>query len=264
MGDRDSIKFMGTAGARFVVSKQLRYSAGTWCSFKGVNICIDPGPGTLVRCLKSNPPLDPETLEAIILSHRHLDHSTDINVLIEAMTCGRLRRRGAVFAPADAINTPEPVIFSYLHSAVERTEILSSGRYYSIRDLSFTTPVRHQHGVETYGFKFFLDYGTVSFITDTLFSPELAEYYHCDLLIMNVVLCDPIHSEGIYHLNLKDACKLIQAIKPRGGVVITHFGLTMLKSKPWKLAEEISQSTGIRVISAFDGMQIYPKELISP
>ena len=79
---------MGTAGARFVVSKQLRSSAGTWCFLQGKNILIDPGPGTLSRCFTSRPGLDPEKLDAIILTHRHLDHSTDVNVLIEAMTRG--------------------------------------------------------------------------------------------------------------------------------------------------------------------------------
>ena len=94
----DWIKFMGTAGARFVVSKQLRFSAGTWCCLQGLNILIDPGPGTLSRCFSSQPRLDPEKLDALILTHRHLDHSTDINMLIEAMTRGPLTRRGALFA----------------------------------------------------------------------------------------------------------------------------------------------------------------------
>ena len=50
----NKIKFLGTAGARFVVTQQLRKSGGIWLSLDGTNVLIDPGPGSLVRCLTSN------------------------------------------------------------------------------------------------------------------------------------------------------------------------------------------------------------------
>src|SRR3989338_8557046 len=103
------IKFLGTAGARFVMIKQLRASGGVWISYQGSNVLIDPGPGSLVRCSTSKPKLDPGKLDGIILTHRHLDHSNDINVMIEAMTEGGFKKRGTVFLPADAMGE-EPVI----------------------------------------------------------------------------------------------------------------------------------------------------------
>ena len=58
------IKFLGTAGARFVMIKQLRASGGVWISVKGKNLLLDPGPGSIVRCASSRPKLDPTTLDA--------------------------------------------------------------------------------------------------------------------------------------------------------------------------------------------------------
>ena len=84
----NKIKFLGTAGARFVVTRQLRKSGGLWLTFDDTNILIDPGPGSLVRCLSSRPKLNPKDLDGIILTHRHIDHSNDINIMIEAMTNG--------------------------------------------------------------------------------------------------------------------------------------------------------------------------------
>ena len=90
------IKFLGTAGARFVMIKQLRASGGLWVSSGETNILIDPGPGSIVRCASSRPKLDPGKLDAIILTHRHLDHANDINVMIEAMTEGGFKKRGVL------------------------------------------------------------------------------------------------------------------------------------------------------------------------
>ena len=94
------IKFLGTAGARIVMIKQLRSSGGLWLNLEDTRILIDPGPGSLVRCLKSRPRLDPTQLDAIILTHKHLDHSGDVNVMIEAMTGGGFKKKGSFFCPS--------------------------------------------------------------------------------------------------------------------------------------------------------------------
>lgn len=252
----DWIKFMGTAGARFVVSKQLRSSAGTWCYFQEKNILIDPGPGTLKSCFSKAQVLNPETLDVIILSHRHLDHSTDVNVMIEAMTHGTFNQRGHVFAPSDAVDRFEPVIFSHVRCAVESLQVLKESARYRIDSLLFETPIRHDHSAETYGLKFHLDRGCVSFITDTKYSEALIEKYSgTDLLIMNVLLKEPFPEKDIKHLDLTTARQLIEGIRPRLAVM-THFGLTMLKDDPGLLAAELSNKTGVRVVAATDDLTI--------
>ncbi len=252
----DWIKFLGTAGARFVVSRQLRSSAGTWCRLQGMNIMIDPGPGTLTRCFASRPKLDPAELDAVILSHRHLDHSTDVNVIIEAMTQGTFHQRGALFAPADAVMQDEPAVFRHTRASVERLELLEAGKEYDLGLLSFATPLRHRHPVETYGLRFNLPGGCVSFIIDTAYFPGLAEsYLGSDILIINTVFYDTPPASHIQHLDMKGARELITAIQPRLAV-LTHFGLTMLHHKPYLAAQRLGQETGIKVIAARDGMTL--------
>ena len=201
----DFIKFLGTAGARFVMIKQLRSSGGIWVSLDDTNILIDPGPGSLIRCLSSKPRLDPKNLDGIILTHRHIDHSNDINLMIEAMTDGGFKKKGKVFAPKDALED-EPVIFRYAREQVEEIIELHEGKEYSIKNLRFDTPVKHLHGVETYGINIYGKGITISLISDTKYFDGLESFYKGDILILNVIRLEP--RDDILHLSLKDAEKI--------------------------------------------------------
>ena len=251
------IKFLGTAGARFVVIRQLRSSAGTWLTLNDTNILIDPGPGTLVRCASSKPRLDPQTLDAIVLSHRHLDHSTDINVMVEGMTNGGFKKRGLLFAPGDALSIPEPVIFSRIRGFVDRVEVLKEGGQYSIGGVTLSTPKGLIHGVETYGLNFEASGISVSFLIDTLYFEGLEEYFTGEVLVINVVRseADPGRMPPIDHLCLGDAVRIIAKNKPKVAI-LTHFGMTMLKTKPWELAAGLEGKLGTKVVAASDGMNL--------
>ena len=251
---KNCIKFIGTAGARFVVAKQLRSSGGLWVSFEGVNLYMDPGPGALVRCLASKPKLDPTNLNGILLSHKHLDHSGDINAMIEAMTEGGYRKRGVLFAPEDALED-DPVVFRYIRSYPEKIQVLQENSDYSIGRLKFSTARRHVHSVETYGFNFYLSDATVSYITDTKFYPDLLNQYPGDLLLLNVVLLAENPERQIDHLSLDDVKVLLKKTRAKA-VVLTHFGMRMLQAKPRELAERLSEETGVKVIAARDGMTL--------
>src|SRR4030067_2718136 len=125
------IKFVGTAGARFVVMKQLRASGGVWLSVGKTNLYIDPGPGALLRCLSSKPRLEPSTLDGILLTHKHLDQSNDVNVRTEAMTEGGFKKRGILFAPEDALEE-DPVVLNYVRNYVEKIVVLKENCEYRI------------------------------------------------------------------------------------------------------------------------------------
>jgi phosphoribosyl 1,2-cyclic phosphodiesterase len=245
----DTITFLGTAGARFVVIRQFLASGGAWLNLGNTQILLDPGPGSLVQAAKRK--LDATKLDAIILSHRHLDHSGDINVMIEAMTDGGTKKRGLVFAPADALNQ-DPVILSYLRSYPQNIQVLTEGGSYMINDVSFKTPVRHKHPVETYGFVFQTLRHTFSWITDTRYFEDLASYYEGDSLIINVVRLNP--GAPIDHLSLPEVKSIIEKLKPKAAI-LTHFGMTMWRPKPWELAKKLTDETGITVIAARDGMK---------
>lgn len=240
-----------------MVTMQLLASGGLWLSLGGTEILLDPGPGSIVQSTKRK--LAADKLSAIILSHRHLDHSADVNIMVEAMAQGGLNQHGWLFAPADALNT-EPVIFSYLKDYLDGVTILEEGKSYSIGNVSFTTPIRHIHLVETYGMLFKTAEHTFSYIADSRYFDGLCQSYGGELLIINVVVLEPTLPPDsplklpVDHLSVPDAERIIRELKPKVAI-LTHFGMSMWRAKPWEIAEKLSQQTGVKVIAARDGMR---------
>lgn len=257
----NKIIFLGTAGARVVVFKQLRASGGIWFSLMGKGILVDPGPGSLVRCLSKRQKLDPAKLQAIILTHRHLDHSADVNVMIEAMTRSGRNRKGKLFAPKDCLED-DPVVLRYLRGFLDEIVHLEEGKAYEVDGVEFSTPIKHIHGnVDTYGLLFRLNKFSIGYISDTKYFDGLIRAYPSDILILNVVRYTPIEYD---HLDLEGAKRLIIGIKPKLAI-LTHFGMTMLKAKPWELGPKLTKELGIEVICARDGLTLnLDEKLTSP
>ncbi len=248
-----TIRFLGSGGARFVVAKQIRASGGMWMRFGDTQIHVDPGPGALVRALSSVPPCEPPQLDAIVLSHKHLDHSNDVNVMIEAMCQGGWKPRGALLAPSDALDF-EPVVLPYVRRFVPREERLTeSCGPIAINDVEISTSIRHRHAVETYGLHFRHAGTTVSYLPCTRYFPELIDDYRAhqpDVLVINVLrLRDTL---DVDHLTFDEARTLIGGIRPKA-VIMTHFGTKMLEADPHALARGLEAEFGLRAHAAYDG-----------
>jgi ribonuclease BN (tRNA processing enzyme) len=247
------VRFIGTGGARVVVASQLRSTGGIWFNYRNTNLYIDPGPGALVRVRAAKDRLEPARLDGIILTHRHLDHANDVNVMVEAMTESGHKKKGVLFCPADALGE-DAVVFRYVREYLEGVELLKEGTTYKLKDIAFSIPVRHRHPVETYGMVFHLN-KRIGLIADTRYFEELPDYYPVDILIVNVLRVKPINeSDSIDHLSLADFREIIKRVKPEVAIM-THFGKTIIKDKPYLLAKALKEETGIEVVAAYDGMK---------
>ena len=244
------INFLGSGGARVMLSTQILATGGMIISLDGTRFSLDPGPGALLNLLKQN--ITPTDLHGIIISHRHLDHSADANVMIEAMTKSGKIRNSQVFAPSDALDT-DPVILKYLREYLKEVVCLHPLSNYMINDLSFTTSMPHHHGTEeTYGFLFHGKDTTLGYIPDTAFFPELLDFYKADLLVIAMLR---LEKSKFFHLSVDDVEVIIKSVKP-SMTILTHFGLEIYQKGPDKIAEYLEEKTGKKVIAATDGLEI--------
>ncbi len=240
------LTFMGTAGARFMVAKQFAASGGIYLEEGATRLALDPGPGAVVQYAKRK--VDAGRLNAIILSHRHLDHAGDVNVMIEAMTEGGFRKRGRLYCPSDALDS-DPVVLNYLRGFPDEIVRLQPNTSYQVGEVEFTTTSAHPHGAETYGFRFG---DRLGWVTDSAYYEGIAEEHRAEVMIIHTVL---LERRELPHLCLEDAETIIRAARPRLAV-LTHFGMTMWRGHPWELAAQLSERTGVEVKAARDGMTL--------
>lgn len=261
-GATDTITFLGTGGARFMIITQLLASGGMWLNLGGTQILLDPGPGSIVHATRLK--LEAEKLSAIIVTHRHLDHSGDVNVMTEAMTRGGYEKHGRLLTPADALEG-EPIIYSYLRDRLDSIDVLAAGKSYTIGDITVTAPVRHIHPVENYGLVFRTPLHTIAYVSDTSYFDELPDCYRADLMIINVVFTEPRYQKDypdtpVDHLSIPEVERLVREARPKAAL-LTHFGMGVWRLDPQKVAEGLTEKTGVRVIAARDNMTFDLAEL---
>jgi phosphoribosyl 1,2-cyclic phosphodiesterase len=238
---------MGTAGARFMVARQVAASGGLFLEDGETKIALDPGPGAVVAYAARK--VDLTTLDAIVVSHRHLDHAGDVNVMIEAMTDGGFAHRGTLYCPSDALDD-DPVVLKYLRRFPREIVRLTPDTAYAVNGVAFTTSGRHVHQVETYGFRFG---DRLGWITDSAYYEGIAEQHRAEVMLIHTILlhCHP----SLPHLCVDDAERIIREAKPKLAV-LTHYGMTVWRANPVEIAAELTQRIGSEVRAAYDGMTI--------
>ncbi|WP_457622115.1 MBL fold metallo-hydrolase [Persephonella sp.] len=251
---KNSITFLGTGGGRVVVFRQIRYSGGLWVNIEGINVLIDPGPGSLIRIFEFG--LDPRDIDIIVVSHRHLDHCSDLNAVIESATDSKKRPLKLLVAPDDVTEGDDPILLKYTRDGIEKIEHTEEGKEIQFQHLKIKAPVKHIHeGAKTFGIHLSTERKNFVYVPCGKFYDRMLTDYpeNADIIVFNTTFPKPV--DGYYHLSIVDVEKMIKKLKPKKAV-LTHFSIPMLKADPSKLAKKIYKTTDIPVIAAKDGMRV--------
>ncbi|AEG61803.1 MBL fold metallo-hydrolase [Desulforamulus ruminis] len=167
-----TVTFLGTGGNPEAVFSQVPHTAGFVLMVEGVRLYVDPGPGAVVRAKDAG--IDLGTLDAVYISHGHLDHYAGAEAVIEGMCWGMFSRRGYLLAPGQVLERDH--LLSRYHQGLNRTLSgykggptvvpLEPNRPITLKNITLT-PVPVHHAGENYGF--ILDTGgmTIGYTSDT-------------------------------------------------------------------------------------------------
>ncbi len=249
----DRILFLGTAGGRASVFRFLRKAGGFLLFLKGRLLHVDPGPGAFVYLHQLG--IDPRSIDLVVLSHIHLDHSSDVNAVLESATDGGKLRHIGLFAPRSAFEGRDRVVLPFIRERLALEGFFEEGKELSYKGIRIKAVMKHtHHEAETYALLFD---DRVLYVSCALYEDRMLELYPkgVELMLINTTLYRK--TKPIDHLTVEDAEKLISNLKPKK-VILTHFGYEfLLNHNPERVADELSQKHGIPVIPARDFMEVF-------
>jgi len=257
------IVFLGTGGGRFAMITQKRRTGGLRILSDKLNVHVDPGPAALVYSLERK--LDPQKIEAILVSHSHLDHTNDVGVLIEAMTQGGTKKRGLLAAAHSVLygnDICDRAISNYHRRLPEKVFDAKVGTAFKVGDVDVKVCKAVHSDPDTVGFRFETkDLGDFAYMPDSEYFEDVCDFYGgVRLLILSVLRPSGKPWKG--HMSTDDAVKIIDEVRPEM-TAITHFGMLMIFKGPDKEADLIKKKTGISTVAAKDGMSITLSDDIS-
>lgn len=281
--DGTRISFLGTGGNPEAVFTQQPCTAGFVLEAGGARVYVDPGPGAVLRARQMN--IDLGTMDAVYVSHGHLDHYGGTESVVEAMCWAMHARRGYLLASANVLDG-ERLVSRYhqgesAHGAYKggpEVICLKPGLSVKIKD-AVLTPVPVHHSKDNYGFV--LDGGnfTIGYTSDTNyirsyltpggikevskkdpledflevvdFRRDIKDIFSgVDVLVANVTSHHMwpnrhITTLGLTHLLKKSKVKVC---------FITHFNHCCVQPEDLRplMAQYVQQTSGVKTIAAHD------------
>lgn len=256
------LTFLGTGGGRFTTISQLRQTGGMYLRDRGLAANIDPGPGALVHMHRYG--LDPTKTNAVLVTHAHPDHVTDAAILLEGITRGGLDRTGTLVAAAsvtEGVPLPDgrrigPVLTAYHKEMMANCHTVVPGDKVTLEGMYELTATRQFHSdPATVGFQIKLTNGQFSYIPDTAYHDEIADWHKGSRLVVCQMTRGGPHRIP-WHMCTDDVQRIAEQIQPRL-LLLTHFGYKTLKeSDPGTWAQQVTEKTGVPTVAARDGLRV--------
>ena len=256
------IIFLGTGGGRWITLTQ-KIKTGGFRIHSSKKIHIDPGPGAIVSLSEAE--ISSIDTDVLIITHCHPDHYNDGEILIEAMTYGMTKNRGVLACSESVLLGKDgigPGISRYHQSKAQEIVVLKPGVGFNIDGIKVETFTTRHSDPAAVGLKIFTPEGVVTYTSDTEYFDGIADLYAgSNIIIFNVIR--PQNDRIPYHYCTDDVIRVLREVRPCPNLAIMqHFGMKMLGKEVYE-ARRVEEETGIRTISARDGMVVDVNEGIS-
>jgi ribonuclease BN (tRNA processing enzyme) len=231
-----------------------RVQAGILVETEANNVMFDVGSGTLHRLTQLD--FDLTTLDAVFLSHFHIDHVSDFLTLCQSLWLSGYHKSLSLYAPPmvrEWSRGVHDVAFKYLREKlVIETTVLHEDQVIHQGELVVTnTPTLHG-SMDTRAFKIEHEGKSLVISSDTAPCREVIDLaMGCDVLVHECNWLDGPHPEGV-HTSPSELARVAEEANPRK-LVLTHVSPEVIAEKD-KVIEIVKRRTDAEVIIGEDLM----------
>lgn len=245
---------LGCGGGRHQTVDQSFKTGGFRIHSGNTKFHVDPGPGALL--LSGQLGLDPLKLDGLVVSHSHTDHSTDAEVLVEAIEKGN-SSDGVFVGNKSAVEGGEdlaPGLSEFHRRKVGELVLLEPSETYDYGDFRFeATPAQHSDP-EAIGVKFHTSSGIVGYTGDTQKFEGISEAYE-DVRVLIANVTRPDEKRIDWHLCSEDLVEILKDVDPEVAMIL-HMGMLFLRNPPTEEARRIQERTGVKTVPGFVGTRV--------
>lgn len=250
-----TLTFLGTGGGRFTTLFQTRATGGVYLEDGPARLHIDPGPGALQQMHAAD--LDPTETTGLLVSHRHLDHANDANLVIAGMTQGGTQERGFLVGSASVMEGHDgdaPVITRRHRSIVTNHETARPGQTTRVSGKRVGFLETEHRDPTNVGFKIETSEGILTYFTDSIARDDLIPQMEGSrVLLLGITRPRGAHIPD--HMSTEDAVDIAEQVEP-DLLVLTHLGLRLLRQGAKPEARYVEKQTGVRTVAARDLMRL--------
>lgn len=258
-----------------MVEHQYLSTAGMWWNVEGFNFYVDPGPGAMWHLNNSLADLNLklEDLDTFFISHKHLDHTTDLNCLVDASFWLKIKkeqgswqkvnadqvlkakeaalpkeRKSVLFIPKDCLEESDKVLHDFLVSSLQEIIVLEPEKRYKIKNIefSFTKNLleKPRYGkMDEFGFWIKGEKIDLGYLPETYYKQGLFNGFRPKILIYNCLSSEKEH--------LLQMTQTLKELKPKIAI-LRHFVRRTFVYGPEKLAQKLTKEAGVNCLAAQD------------
>ena len=231
-----------------------RVQSGILVQTDQTRVLFDVGSGTLHRLTQLS--FDFTKLDAVFLSHFHIDHVSDFLTLCQTLWLSGYDRTLKLYAPPmvkEWSRGVHDVAFTYLREKLEiEIIILREDQVVHQGDLMVSNSPTLHSTMDTRAFKIEHEGRTLVISSDTAPCREVTELAKgCDVLVHECNWLDGLHPEGV-HTSPSEVARIVEEASPNK-VVLTHVSPEVVEEKN-KVIDIVSRRTSAEVIFGEDLM----------
>ena len=247
------LMFLGTNSGDMI---KKGTGAGILFKIDKFQIIIDPGLSLFSKAREFNVNLEETGL--ILVSHNHLTHCSDLNLLIECITSRGEEHKGTLIGDEATIYGTQferPILTRKHEKYLEKVISLKEDDKVNLGTLKIEA-LKTKHSSMAIGFKIYTENFILTYTGDTAYLKEMKEQYKdSNLMIFNNV--NPFNKKSDFNLSSDDTVNILKEVKPQFAI-INHFGKLMHDANPVYEAREIARLTNIQIMAAREGFLFDP------